>query len=264
MSASASQASVLQALQKELLFLQGFRKLQVKYFYTGLPVIEKAFPQKTLPMGAIHDFSSFTMGDAAATDGFISGLLSRLLAPLSFQKNVLENEVQGVTNSSLSKITCVWVNGSFVFPPALRLFGILPENIVFVRAPKPKEALWLIEEALKCSSLMAVVGQLKELSFTESRRLQLIVERSGVTGFIHRCFPQKAHPVACVANWQITAASSISEGLPGVGRAVWNVELKKVRNGQPGRWIVEWRADHFRQIVTDPLMISEQYSKTAG
>ena len=37
--------------------------------------------------------------------------------------------------------------------------------------------LWVIEEALKCEGLAAVIGEIKELSFTQSRRLQLAVEK---------------------------------------------------------------------------------------
>ena len=41
--------------------------------------------------------------------------------------------------------------------------------------------MWAIEEALKCDGLAAVIGEMKELSFTNSRRLQLAVEKSHVT-----------------------------------------------------------------------------------
>lgn len=41
----------------------------------------------------------------------------------------------------------------------------------------------VMEEALKCGGLAAVVGEVQDISFTASRRLQLAVEQSGVTGF---------------------------------------------------------------------------------
>lgn len=53
-------------------------------------------------------------------------------------------------------------------------------------AGKTKDSLWAIEEALKCNALIAVVGEITELTFNDSRRLQLAVEKSHVTGFIHR------------------------------------------------------------------------------
>jgi protein ImuA len=36
-----------------------------------------------------------------------------------------------------------------------------------------------MEEALKCEGLAAVIGEIKEISFSDSRRLQLAVEQPG-------------------------------------------------------------------------------------
>jgi protein ImuA len=72
-----------------------------------------------------------------------------------------------------------------IFSPALKTFGIKPRRIIFVDLYQYKECLWAVEETLKCDALTAVVGELGELNFAESRRLQLAVERSNVTGFIH-------------------------------------------------------------------------------
>lgn len=257
-------AHIIHQLKKELLLLQGFNR-PVRNYAPILPsAIEASFPQNIFPTGALHYFSSFTTGDAAATDGFMAGLLGRVLAPRPLQKNLSDKSGQTRADKPSAKVACIWVNGSTVFPPALTLFGILPENIVFVQAGKAKESLWIVEEALKCQSLVAVVGQLKELSFTESRRLQLAVEKSGVTGLIHRRCPQSSHPIACAANWKITAANSVLNNLPGVGPARWQVELTKVRNGKTGNWLVEWQGGCFKQVAKSPFIFSRQETKTAG
>ena len=148
--------------------------------------------------------------------------------------------------------------------PALKIFGIEPERIIFVDLLKQKEALWAIEEALKCNVLSAVVGELKELSFTESRRLQLAVEQSRVTGFIHRINPKSENTVACVTRWKIQSLpSTVEDGMPGVGFPRWNVQLTKVRNGKPGMWQVEWAAGGFRHITTQ-ISIHEIQKRKAG
>jgi len=36
------------------------------------------------------------------------------------------------------------------------------------------------------------------------------------------------------------------DGLPGLGFPRWQVELLKVRNGQPGSWVVEWSDGRFK------------------
>jgi len=112
--------------------------------------------------------------------------------------------------------------------------------------------LWAMEEALKCSSLAAVVAEIKELSFTESRRLQLVVEKSRVTGFILRENTRQLSTTACVARWKITPLPSEPEdGMPGLGFPRWNVELLKVRNGNPGAWVIEWCAGKFVPVIKE-------------
>jgi protein ImuA len=87
------------------------------------------------------------------------------------------------------------------------------------------------------------------LGFTESRRLQLAVEKSGVTGFIHRHNPKAESSSACTTRWKIRPTQSLSQdGLPGVTHAAWNVELLKVRNGLPGSWQIGWFGNRFTSM----------------
>ena len=69
-----------------------------------------------------------------------------------------------------------------------------------------------MEEALKCDGIAAVVGEIQELSFTVSRRLQLAVEQSRVTGFILRNNPRNLNTTACVTRWKITPLSKYVNG----------------------------------------------------
>lgn len=230
---------VLHSLRKEMLILQGFKKpVCERHISVGLGFMEKSFPHNVFPTGAVHDFVSDNFSNAAATNGFISGVMGNLF------KNA-------------QKINAVWVNASNkIFPSALKLFGVDPHHIIFVNARKPKDVLWVIEEALKCSCLTAIVGELQDIDFTASRRLQLAVEKSGVTAFIHRQNPKSKNPVACVASWKINSIKSIPQNMPGLGFARWNVELTKVRNGTPGNWLVEWQAGHFKEAKNQLKAIS--------
>jgi protein ImuA len=165
-----------------------------------------------------------------------------------------------------SRGACLWISTKrTIFPPALKAFGIAPERIIFVDLVREKEALWAVEEALKCEALAAVVGEISALSFAESRRLQLAVEHSRVTGFIHRYRPRSEHPLACVSRWQIMPlASSPEEGMPGLGFPRWHVRLLKVRNGRPGAWQVEWAAGRFRHIPAFRASISGRLIHKTG
>lgn len=219
-----SDRSIIEQLQKQILNLQGNKRVtDESALGIGLGFIESAFPEKVFPRGAVHELISTSSEAATCTSGFISVILNKLV------------HAQG---------SCLWVSTvprRSIYPPALKSFGIDPERILFVDARNTKETLWVLEEALKCEALTAVVGELSEISFNDSRRLQLAVEHSKVTGFIHRYRPKTENVVACVSRWKITPlASSIHDALPGVGYARWNVELSKVRNGLPAKWQVQW------------------------
>lgn len=236
----SQKTAVIQQLRQEILSPPGGAAREKRRGAdTGLGLIEAAFPQSQFPLAAVHEFISVDKAGAAATAGFVCALLKHLVAPASSGP-------------------LLWVSThKTVYPPALAFYGIAPERVVFVQARTDSEALWVIEEALKCKGLTAVVGEVRGLSFTQSRRLQLAVEGSGVTGFIHRCNPyREAETNACVTRWRIAPLPSASEdGLPGVSHPRWRVHLQKVRNGQPGVWHLEWVANRFRHI---PLLASSE------
>lgn len=233
---------IIQQLQKEVLSMQKLKKVSGRSLDTGLWEMEKAFPDQTFPLGVVHEFISNAQEDAAATNGFMAGLISQLVR----------------------KGTTIWVsNKRTIFPPALSAFGIEPERIIFIDLWRQKEILWAIEEALKCDTVAAVIGELSELSFTESRRLQLAVEQSRVTGFIHRYNLRTENVTACVSRWRIKPLASDIK-LPGMGFPRWNVQLLKVRNGKPGSWQIEWSAGQFRNIDRKTFTITGIHKRQTG
>jgi protein ImuA len=239
-----AKADIITRLQKEILPLQGFKTTcNNAILDIGLGVIKNAFPNNSFPLGVVHELISESVEDAAATEGFVSGLLSSLM------------QINGAA---------IWISaGRTIFPPALKSFGIAPDKIIFIILKKEKEILWAMEEALKCNGLSAVIGEIPELSFIASRRLQLAVEQSRVTGFILRQNPRSFNTTACVTRWKITPLpSELEDGMPGVGFPRWNVELLKVRNGYPGKWQIEFAAGGFRHISKTTIIPFTQKQKT--
>ena len=222
---------IISRLQKDILQLQGFTPSTTeKKELIGLGPIEAAFPNAVFPKGVIHEFLSAAPEHTAASDGFLAGLLARLMH-----------------NGG----ACLWISKSRrLFPPSLSNFGVEPDRIIFIDLMRERDVLWVMEEALKCKGLAAVVCELNDISFTASRRLQLAVEQSRVTGFIRRVDSGRLNPTACMARWRITPLPSETEDdMPGVGFPRWKVELLKVRNGNPGIWTMEWSADRFMLIL---------------
>lgn len=215
-------ADIIAALQKEILSLQGYKaEGDDTVVNVGLEPVIRSFPNEVFPTGVVHEWLTAAPEHTAASGGFIAALLATLMR-------------QGGA--------CLWISTSRrFFPPALKTFGVEPDRFIFVDLLREKEVLWAMEEGLKCKGLVAVIADLGEISFTQSRRLQLAVEQSGVTGFILRTDPRKLNQIASVAQWRITPLpSELEDGMPGVGFPRWSVELLKVRNGHPGKWKVEW------------------------
>jgi len=151
---------------------------------------------------------------------------------------------------------CVWISTArTLFPPALKYFGIEPDQVLFVDLQRKKEVLWTMEEALKCEGISAVIGELNDIDFTTSRRLQLAVEKSRVTGFIIRQHPRDNNAIAAAARWKISPLpSQLNNGMPGIGAPRWTVALTKVRNGQPGSWQLEWLDGRFNTITAEVVL----------
>lgn len=240
----AAHTDIIKQLQKEVISLQGG-------LITGnsgerrvrCGPIEQAFAGKVFPAGVVHELVSSTQTNAAATNAFIAALLGQLL------------QADGM---------CLWVGTKrSIFPPALQLFGVDPGRVIFITPDRAKDVLWVVEEGLKCKAIAAVAGELKALSFTESRRLQLAVEESRVTAFIHRHQPGNVNTVACHTRWRITSLPSMPGGMPGVGYPRWNVQLEKVRNGKPGTWQAEWVNGGFN-FIPRPLAIQGIHQLKAG
>ena len=234
-AASENTREIIDRLKQDILRLQGFILPDSTATRIGLGPVEDAFPNGAFPPFGVHEFICRCREESAATSGFMSGLLAELMGD------------GGV---------CLWISTSgMLFPPALATFGVQPDRVVFVEVTRERDVLWAAEEALKCSGLTAVVAELRDMDFTQSRRLQLAVEKSRVTGLMVRNCPRIIGATACAARWRIAPLPGIPEGgLPGIGAPRWEVELLKGRNGNPGRWQLEWAEGGFVPMVRPSRM----------
>jgi protein ImuA len=241
----AADKSVIEELQRQILKLQGNQPHSDLGQSLGLGAIEHAFPGSVIPRAAIHEMISISAESAACTNGFMSVILSAMMG-------------QGGS--------CIWISTRrTIFPSALKSFGIEPERILFVDVLNVKEALWAMEEALKCNALTAVVGEFTALTFDDSRRLQLAVERSKVTGFIHRYKPKIENTLTCVSRWKISPLiSDAPDQFPGMAFPKWKVDLLKVRNGKPTSWQVQWSPKGLYYIDTKGREHPEIYQRQIG
>ena len=127
---------------------------------------------------------------------------------------------------------------NLVWPPGLVPFGLSPENLILARAARWPEALWAMEEALRCPALGAAVlmaGSGQGLDLTATRRLHLAAEAGGVFGLLLR--PDGAAG-ASAARTRRHIAPLATYAAPR-----WRLTLLRQRGGAPaGPWNVAFNA----------------------
>ena len=136
----------------------------------------------------------------------------------------------------------LWISteqeSNLVWPPGLIPFGLAPESLILARAARWTEALWAMEEALRCPALGAAVlmaGAGQGLDLTATRRLHLAAEAGGVFGLLLR--PDGAAGASAArTRWHIAPLSS--DAAPR-----WRLTLLRQRGGAPaGPWNVSFEA----------------------
>ena len=212
------------------------------YRNEGLACMNDHFPNGHFPTASVHELLCPAPESMAASLGFVAALNTILFSP---------------------EAVIAWIGSdAALFPPALTAFNLKPQNIICIYPSNIRERTWVIEEALKCKGLNAVIAELKGFDFTQSRRFQLAVEESGVTGFLLNSTQGAPGNNACVGRWRINSlASENNDGLPGVGFPAWQVELDKIRNGRKGTWQIFWKNGLLQTIYDSAATLLEEPKK---
>ena len=130
------------------------------------------------------------------------------------------------------------LEGGRIHPP-----GLGAGDLIHVEARDARDALWAMEEGLRCGSLGAVIGELwgdpAALDFTATRRLAVAAERHGVAAFLIR-LGGHANLSGARMRWRVASAPSSvhSLNLRAPGTPAWDAELFRARGFAPGRWRV--------------------------
>jgi protein ImuA len=125
-----------------------------------------------------------------------------------------------------------------VHPP-----GLPSQNLIHVAARDARDALWAMEEGVRCAALSAVIGELwgdpRALDFTATRRLAVAAERSGVPCWLVR-LGGTTNLSGARMRWRIASTPSPLNPLDpkAPGTPAWDAELFRARGSPPGRWSI--------------------------
>ena len=125
-----------------------------------------------------------------------------------------------------------------------------------MKAARPIDALWAMEEALKCRALSAVIAELTDdaplADLTATRRLALAAREGG--GLRLSAAPSRLASTErrrnALGDRRRARSSPIAFG--GLGRTAFSLSLLKNRRGPTGRWTIAW--DHHERTFS-PLSL---------
>ena len=177
---------------------------------------------------------------APATQGCGAG------AALAFLQDALR--AADDESTTLEERSVLWVQDARAIKLGGRPYRAgLPEELrhrlIHVAAKTPEDALFAMEEGLRCRDLAAVVGEVagnpRALDFTASRRLTLMAQKHGVPLLLVR-LDAEADLSSARMRWRLTSAPSSPPrwNIAAPGRPAWRAELFRARSHPPGEWIL--------------------------
>lgn len=199
--------------------------------------------------GSVHHSEVFASSGEASGAGLA----------LALARDALTNTPRDALPEAEDRRSVLWVQDR----AAMRLSGRpyrpgLPDwlqgRLIHVAADKPEDALFALEEGLRCRDLACVIGEIagnpRALDFTASRRLTLAAEKHGVPLWLVRLDAARDLSSARM-RWEVMAAPSATPAWDAraPGRPAWRAALFRARNHPPGEWTLD---DHGQSLSVRP------------
>jgi protein ImuA len=129
-----------------------------------------------------------------------------------------------------------------LYGPGLDQLGLDPGRLLIASVARPVDALFAMEEALRCRALATVVAEFRDApDLTATRRLSLAARDGGALGLL-LCHKPNPAPSVARTRWRVAPAPSQPDEFGGLGRAAFALTLTRNRRGPCGTWTVSW--DH--------------------
>lgn len=185
--------------------------------------IDATLPDGGLARAGLHEILA---AEAGAATGFASLILGRA------------SSLTGAAGGG----PILWIGPDpDAWPSGLARYGLSPADLIMVRAPRPADALWAMEEALRCPAVAGALLTLADIDLTAARRLQLAAEAGGALGLLLRPDTEDPGPSAALTRWRVNALPSLGGNQHSLGDPRWSLDLLRCRGGQPRNWTATWR-----------------------
>lgn len=209
-------------------------------WWSGVSALDAVLPETGLAVDGLHEAAGGTVADGPTAAAFLAALLVRL--------------ADGGRGNPV--LVCQSRHGAARFGrvhgPGWRDLGLKPSDLLVLRAGRDRDVPWAIEEGLRCGALAAVLAEVEDLSFTDSRRLSLAAREGATPALLVRHDGLGSASAACT-RWRVSVlpggADPFDEDAPGLPR--WRLELVRCRGGRPMTCNVEWKREtgDFRMVA---------------
>jgi protein ImuA len=196
---------VLEALRHKVQAIEGLACARHETVSTGSAVLDRLLPAGGLQRGTLVEWLTKRSGAGSTT-----------LALLAAREASKGGELVVVGDSA----------HQFYAPAALAL-GIAPQQLVILRPTNEADAMWALDQALRCPGVAAVWAHLPRLAERDFRRLQLAAEEGGALGLLGR--PARARGQPSWAELQL-----LIEPIAAGGNRRLRVEVLRARGGVAG------------------------------
>jgi len=229
-------ADLLRTLRHSLARIEAGDCMKTPRLRSGVERIDEALCGG-LALGALHELAPCAPLHAGAAAGFALAL------------------------AALARRQVLWIQNALVrleagapYGPGLDCFGLSMDRLIMLDVSRASEALWAMEEALKCSALTVIAEFYDDESavdLTAIRRLSLAARAGGGLGLLLR-HRTSAAPSAAATRWEVASVCGPRDSFGGLGRTTFSLSLTKNRHGPLGRWVLSW--DHHACAFVVPAL----------
>jgi protein ImuA len=183
--------------------------------------------------------------DAALGGGLAAGALHEIAAPR--EPSIAATSGFALALAALTRKACIlWIVEDIALlesgaphGPGLDALGFDPQRLLTVAAAKSRDVLWVMEEALRCRAVGAVIGEVRRdsVDLVATRRLALAAGKANALALLVRAAPA-AGGSAAATRWIVDTAASPGPHGPGPPR--FAAQLVRNRRGPLGTWMLEF------------------------
>ncbi len=191
--------------------------------------------------GGVHEIAEAAFGDApAAARLALAALAASRPGPVLWVQEARARREHGALSAR-----------------GAQAVGLDPGRLLLAAAPRPREALWAVEEGVRSAALAAVVAELSEASFTATRRLHLAAAERGVPAILLMPHTREG-ATAAQTRWRVAPAPAAPAAhdpqAPGPARLRATLERTRSAPAAAGRgFLLEFDDETHALRVVDRL-----------